>query len=451
MTTLSAHPGSASSSRSFSFALSQNLSDIEDDEEQDKHTTESSDDDDEEEEEEDDNVKFVVEETKEEPAPVRKRRPKQDMSPLEAAMKHAERTSWCVGNEFEWNQSVAFAEEEKEVAALMGTYSVVHVSRQPPPTVQSNGSWEINLNDRKAKGKDVYSTCFYLGSSQDEVSRMRQELKAYMGTGKVCPLAWQPRLQIFLLPDRATNMKPVFVTLDTAKTLENYKDNNRIKSDEGKTRWAKATEDDQHRNIEDGWKLIWPRPLFQHHLEFMKKPPKKRSSVVLKPTPSETGPTAEQVLMDKMGRLKAKFPDTPKLGEFLAPRREILSVMKDAWKLRVHSASLADMTNNIEPPIAEINAIYARVKASKREDLAKAWKEEIDALPKDKARVMGIFTLALGWIDAECAASLVDQIDSQWEKVQQSMPVTADKDVYQERPTKKAKKAPGGMTQKTLF
>ena len=77
---------------------------------------------------------------------------------------------------------------------------------------------------------------------------------------------------------------------------------------------------------------------------------------------------------------------------------------------------------------------------------------DFEAVPMiSKAHVMGIFTLALGWADPEGAAVLVDQLEAQWEKVQQNMVVTADKEVYRERPVKKVKKVPGAMTQKTLF
>jgi hypothetical protein len=400
---------------------------------------------DEEEEEEEDEDREDEEEEEQPVAPARKKTKKTEVSALDIALKAAtQRTSWVSGQKFEYY--AAPPSDKDEMTACSGLYMVIVPSTKLPPPVQPGG--QINLSDRKVKGKDVYSTCFFLGSTDESQVRMAHELKALMN-GKPCPLQLQDRLQIFLLPDETTGMKPVFVTLEMAKALENYKENNRIKSEEGKARWAKAVEDSQRYNLEGGWKLIWPKPLFQHHLEYTKKPPKRRSA----PTASKSDPPVEndeQLLESSLAQAKRKYPEWSVLDP-LQDHADMLRLLGDAWSARAQTMSLAEYCTHLQPTLTLVHNTYQQVVESKREDQAKAFIEAIEAIPKEQSHLVGSILFMGMFYSAKHLRQMVTHLVQQWDKVVESMPITADKDVYREKPPAKKQKKTGPMfTQKTL-
>jgi hypothetical protein len=356
---------------------------------------------------------------------------------------------WEVGQGFEVTQG-----EAKEYPGLNHGYYVL-TSVPNPQKVTPHKPWPLRFDEARKrdvvdwdaicalgpkKAIEFYATAAYLGHTVEDQTRYRDELRQAMRESKTPSAEWAARLEVFVLPPQTRITKPVFVTPEVAKRIDNYNPAApAVLKSGGQKRWPTAVAHERRNVYEDQWRLVFPQSLFLEHCKFLarkdaaKKNGRNRSrpsgSTATASQPQAPPPrTREQVLAEKLEAVALEFPNQ-ELAQFVGRRKELITMLSAAAQAHMRGyTTIADLNNNVKTAWEHVAAMHDELVAQAPKDPAAVFLRKIDKAEMPDAnnrQSWSIFMLAASMFDPDAAAAVAEA----YRRVASTLPITADKDV----------------------
>lgn len=334
---------------------------------------------------------------------------------------------YAVGHVFHVNQ-----DQVKNTPGLKtGWYYLTYVSPASalpklwPTVVGESGRPEVDWQSigKLSNNKQValMATAAFLGATEEERAAKQTQLDADKRQFDTVPLEWVNKLETFVLPPKTIIRSPVFITLENAKIMEKW--NEKKPSRDNKR--LKLAMEASPRNVHDNsWRLVFTPSLFNEYLEVEKR---KREKKRKEPSAPIRVKTQEQLLEEKLDLIRQTHDDAP--IEFMRQRSDIIHMLATTAEHELRNAdNLSTLNEFVKNTWEDLSKLRKKAKARCPDDFVKGYIEEMKTQSTEMNNSMAIFQLTASVFVPEVTIALADTYKR---ILDESKPITADKNVYQ--------------------
>ena len=377
------------------------------------------------------------------PAKPRARKARKKGSELSQSLAEGLEQKYVVGERFEITQDEVHGYEKQEGGLHYGFYELVTVPDPQKITkifpLQADRTqnrvgvdWEALKKMTPKNAIKYYATAAYLGASYEEYKRNSEDLHLAMKKSPMPSADWVSHLQLFLLPPKSRMGKPVFVTLERAKQLENYTDTTRTKSFIHSERWPMAK---YNKNVyENTWQLVYAPSLYHMNVRFLAERDAQKSSGGSKgrSAPRAAPKTREQLLDEKLDANEKNYPKM-ELTQFMRDRPRIVALFRAAAQSDMLGAKeIAPLNDAVKALWRSLAELEESARAECPEDVVTGFQRLLGRKTDDEAFPLKLLMSSALLFDPDAALSLAEA----YERIASGQPITACVDMGQ-KPKKK--------------